>query len=169
MKNLIWAVIVLAGSALGGVYYMQDVAGNVSRHTGDTPYPTNAVWRSEVTADTPVSQLTITNGVVRMKSIEQLEAQRIAAIQAELTPSVVQAIQSFLAILHLHFGEGAETNTAITADAVTGYFLARRLTGTGANTDAEDAMILQTGFELIKGFAGDGTIWSFPWQLLPEE
>lgn len=81
---------------------------------------------------------------------------------------LLQIASAFRHILREHFGEEAETNTDVTANAVAAYFINRRLTNTGEATDGQDAFFLQTGFEQITAWTGDGTVWSFPWHLLEE-
>lgn len=72
----------------------------------------------------------------------------------------------FRDILRIHFGENAETNTEVTENAVTQYFLNKRLTGNMEPTDTMDSMLLLEGFKSIRSWTGDGTIWSFPWEIL---
>lgn len=88
--------------------------------------------------------------------------------QAERIVAIAETAAAFRWVLRQHFGEGAETNTAVTESIVTQYFIQRRILGTGELTDASDAILLQSGFETIKEVTGDGTIWSFPWSQIPE-
>ena len=50
--------------AEAGVYYMSDEAGNVTRHSGDTPYPPVAVWQARCPRTADVRTLSIIDGVV---------------------------------------------------------------------------------------------------------
>jgi hypothetical protein len=72
----------------------------------------------------------------------------------------------FRLLLRLHFGENAETNTNITEKTVIRYFIERRLNGTSEQNDASDGILLQKGFDAIISYTQDGTIWSFPWDLI---
>ena len=40
--------------------------------------------------------------------------------------------------------------------------------GTITAADLGAATLLERGFDTIKAFTGDGTSWSFPWALIPE-
>ena len=77
------------------------------------------------------------------------------------SPRLLSIAEAFRTVLRLHFGEGAETNTDITAESVAQYFLDRRLTGAADPNDAADMIILREGFEAIKAFTLTGESWSF--------
>ena len=85
-----------------------------------------------------------------------------------LDADLAEEAQLFKTILTIHFGEGAVTNTNVTERAVMQYFVNRRLSGTSEPTDASDGILLQRGFEVIKAYTGDGTVWSFPWEMLDD-
>lgn len=74
----------------------------------------------------------------------------------------------FREALEKHFGAGACTNTAVTFAAVEQYFAQRYLAGTADPLDSLDLSILQDTFPMITDITGDGTIWTFPWNLIPE-
>lgn len=103
--------------------------------------------------DTDYYKFSRTNGVVTFSSIQT----------APITPGLVQDAGAFKSLLTVHFGLGAETNTAITESYVTSYFVTRRLDGTGSINDTADALILQTLFMKLKSVSIDGTTWSLPW------
>jgi hypothetical protein len=81
--------------------------------------------------------------------------------------AVAQQASVFRWVLQQHFGVGAETNRAVGVTSVSAYFIQRRMAGTSAATDASDAIILQQGFEALSEITGDGTTWSFPWEMIP--
>jgi hypothetical protein len=74
---------------------------------------------------------------------------------------LLQVANVFKTVLQIHFGEGAETNRSVTAQAVTEYFLSRRIAGTAEPNDASDMIILREGFEAIKSYTMTGESWSF--------
>lgn len=70
----------------------------------------------------------------------------------------------FRAILRKHFGDGAETNRAVTADAVTGYFA----TKPGITADeVRDGVLLRELFAVLTEWNGTGETWTLPWEVLP--
>jgi hypothetical protein len=100
-------------------------------------------------------------------AIDQAELEAEMQIQQARFMEIAPIATVFRWVLHQHFGENAETDHNITEEAVTQYFIQRRITGTSSPTDASDAILLQKGFDAIKTFTGDGTSWSFPWDQLP--
>ena len=88
---------------------------------------------------------------------------------APLDQDLLEQASLFKTIMTIHFGTNSVTNTNITERIVTSYFINRRLNGTSEPTDASDAMLLQKGFETLKSYTGDGTVWSFPWAKLEEK
>lgn len=82
--------------------------------------------------------------------------------------SLLQTATVFRLILRSHFGPNAETNQDITESAIKLHFLQKRENGTITPTDSMDAVALLDAFTAIKGWTGDGTSWSFPWELLDE-
>lgn len=73
----------------------------------------------------------------------------------------------FRQTMRLHFGDGAETNRAITAPLVKTYFVGKRYTGTITAADLADATLLNDGFAKLAAWTGDGTSWTFPFHLIP--
>jgi len=68
----------LTQAVAAGVYYLQDQNGNVRRFSGDTPYPAGAIVESDVSVDMDERFLTVTNGVVVAKSVEEIEQIKVA-------------------------------------------------------------------------------------------
>lgn len=99
-------------------------------------------------------------GVVYME--EEFHGDVLAGYRP-LTPSprLLAIADTFRTVLRLHFGEGAETDTSITAETVARYFLDRRVSGTAEPGDATDLIILREGFDAIKAFTMTGETWSF--------
>lgn len=95
----------------------------------------------------------------------EAEAEEYTAKVAAVAPQAAL----FRHVLRQNFGAGAETNTAITAKAVEQYFIAKQLNGNITAADLGAATLLERGFSALKAFTGDGTSWSFPWHLIPEE
>lgn len=97
------------------------------------------------------------------------EARPVLAAQVERVPSADLMIEAelFRQTLRLHFGEGAETNRAITAPVVKTYFVGKRYTGTITAADLADATLLNDGFAKLAAWTGDGTSWTFPFHLIP--
>jgi hypothetical protein len=93
------------------------------------------------------------------------DAYDYAARVNSIPQSLLSAASVFREVLNRHFGPNAEANHAVTESAVESYFIGRNLSGTSGETDAADAMILTKGFEAITAWTGDGTIWSFPWEI----
>ena len=147
---------------------------------GISPYAAKpeSVWladgfRQRIPATAPEGHVlgSVTNRVVTdTECIEQAEtisdADIYAARVAEITPELWQTAGLFRTILHIHFGEGAETDTELTEAAITGYFVQRRLGGTSESTDASDAILLTKGFDAIKAWTQTDNIWSFPWDMI---
>jgi len=79
MRIIIFCVLMTVVNSLAGMYWLMDANGSVTRHEGDTPYPPGAAYRSDVPRNTPVEYLTIVDGVVRRKSIADINAARQAA------------------------------------------------------------------------------------------
>ena len=77
------------------------------------------------------------------------------------SPNLMAIADVFRTVLRLHFGDGAERDTSITAESVAQYFLDRRVSGTAEPTDATDLIILREGFDAIKAFTLTGESWSF--------
>lgn len=82
--------------------------------------------------------------------------------------NIAEQATVFRWVLQQHFGVGAETNEDVTEQAISKYFIQRRIAGTGSPDDASDAILLQSGFEAIKKVTEDETSWSLPWNLIPE-
>lgn len=95
-----------------------------------------------------------------------LDAKERADRIATITPELWQMAAIFVATLRQHFGENAETNREVTASAVEQYFIGKRIAGTLTTLDLADASLLERGFDLITAWTGDGTIWSFPLEVL---
>lgn len=97
---------------------------------------------------------------------EECDSQERADRIATITPKLWNMAAIFVATLRQHFGAGAETNHEVTAATVEQYFIGKRLAGTLTMLDLADASLLERGFEMITAWTGDGTIWSFPWEVL---
>lgn len=85
------------------------------------------------------------------------------------TPSIDLLIEAelFRQTIRLYFGAGAETNRAITAPVVKAYFVNKRYAGTITAADLADATLLDAGFRTLSAWTGDGTSWTFPFELIP--
>lgn len=64
MKAVFLSVFMVCALAEAGIYYMADEAGNVTRHEGDTPYPTGAVWEAKCPRTADETTLSIVESVV---------------------------------------------------------------------------------------------------------
>jgi hypothetical protein len=106
--------------------------------------------------------VTETSEEVTARETREQEAYYASVVEIAATAAI------FRWTLQQHFGVGAETNRLVTEDTVTLYFINRCRNGTGEATDGTDALVLSKGFEAIKSVTKDGTIWSFPWYLIPE-
>lgn len=83
-------------------------------------------------------------------------------------PSIelITLASAFRSILKEHFGENAEINKNITKSSVIAYFLERQVNRTATQFDAGDVQLLKEGFDQIIHWTKDGTIWTFPWDLI---
>lgn len=116
-----------------------------------------------------ISRKKIVNGaLVDMTDAEcaVLDAKERADRIATITPKLWNMAAIFVATLRQHFGANAETNHEVTAATVEQYFIGKRLAGTLTTLDLADASLLERGFESITAWTGDGTIWSFPWEVM---
>ena len=101
----------------------------------------------------------------------QLAAQIAEAKQAQFT-AIIQALtplaQLYRSTLRTLFGANAETNQAISQAYVMGYFTQQILTN-GKLTDLQltQETVLSQGFTALSQITGDGTTWTFPWNLIP--
>jgi hypothetical protein len=149
-------------------------------HTSNLPLSPYATDFLPVQAATVPAGHVVTNRSIEVidgVAIEQIEtvtqaeydAAQYAARIATITPDLWQTAGVFRALMREHFGPGAETNTTIKAGTVATYFINRRMTGTGGANDGQDSFFLQMAFEQIKAWTGDGTSYTFPWHLLPED
>lgn len=102
------------------------------------------------------------------RTAEQERQDAIDAKLARLTPALLQKAMLFRATLRIHFGPGAEVNHSVSAEAVAGYFEQRRMNRTIAAVESADAVALMRYFADLTEWTGDGTTWSFPWEMLPE-
>jgi hypothetical protein len=87
---------------------------------------------------------------------------------ASLTAEIVFLAQAFRIALRRNFGAGAETNQAVTAQAVTAHFLALTAAGTMTPTQIADAMLLANLFPRLSEWNGAGETWTLPWAQIPE-
>lgn len=91
----------------------------------------------------------------------EIEAESRAARMATF-PAEKAAL--FRAILRKHFGDGAETNRALTAEAVTGYFAVKpNITA----DEVRDGVLLRELFAVLSEWNGTGETWTLPWEVLP--
>lgn len=66
-----------------------------------------------------------------------------------------------------YFGAGAETSRIVTKGYVSAFFDAKRQAGTITEQEVADVVALMQAFDAITQWTGDGTTWSFPWNLVP--
>ena len=100
-------------------------------------------------------------------SQEAMAEQARLAKLATITPELMQQAAVFRLTLRRHFGDNAETNTNVTQSAVAGYFTQKQVAQTITAAELADAVILNELFAAISAWTGDGTTWSFPYELLP--
>lgn len=97
-------------------------------------------------------------------SAEQIAAQKYQAKLATITPALAGQAYMLRGILTKHFGVGAETNHDVTITSVTNYFATK---SPFTAEDARDVMLLKELFAAVVEWTGDNTIWSFPFEVLP--
>ncbi len=139
--------------------------------------------------DTVTPYLLNTSDGVKVPIVAEVSAQKarkmdtLSPINAAKASYEMQKLQEFVAALDKHkkkliafkfvyedhFGEGALTNQAITEAYVREYFITRRVTRTSAPEDGMDLIALMEGFEVLKGFTGNETIWGFDWSLIEDD
>jgi len=103
----------------------------------------------------------ILNDVVQ-PTAEEIKQAKLAAI----TPELLQTASAYRTALQRNFGVGSETDTAITQAYVTQYFAAKAVAGTITTQELADKDLLLLTFPIIAAWTGDGTAWSFPWELV---
>ena len=96
---------------------------------------------------------------------DELEAARQARL-ATITPTLKMEAGMLREILRKHFGPNAETNHAVTYDVVQNYFIAKQADGSITTQELADMLVMQKLFSDIIMWTGDGTIWSFPFDIL---
>jgi hypothetical protein len=89
-------------------------------------------------------------------------AQEHQARLVTFIPLIPKAVL-FKQTLRKHFGDGAESNTEVTRDAVAGYFIGAAL----AVENLKDAIILDKLFSELADWTHDGTTWTIPWEVVP--
>jgi hypothetical protein len=95
------------------------------------------------------------------------QAAAATAARAEAFKLFAQPAALFRATLRKHFGDGAETNKAVTAEAVAAHFEAKRMNATITALDTADAMALRMYFDMLSQWNGTGETWSLPWEVVP--
>ena len=108
--------------------------------------------------------------IVAATNIADAQAAARAARIAATPQSLWQIAAMFRGTLRKYFGDGAETNQTITLPVVMGYFLQIQQGIVTVPDKAQaglDSQALQAGFQAITQWTMDGTVWSFPWEMLP--
>ena len=67
IKSTIATIMLLTSIATAGIYYTVDDAGNVTRHKGDTPYPSGAIFDVAISSTIPDRQLVYADGVIKRR------------------------------------------------------------------------------------------------------
>ena len=171
MKNIIFLILLLIAVSANAQYS--------NRITGEMAFTLPDPLLTEGGYLSPPSQEDYYNAGWEPLSSEQIDDIQQAekeAVQQEYLRKVSEVAKDaavFRAIYEHHFGPGAVTNRNITEDDVAEYFTTRRfnkIMGTETNdisADGLDILALNRGFEKIKMITGDGSIWTFPWDLIP--
>lgn len=136
------------------------------RYTPELPEPDNGFERL-----TPPTLIEGDGRYGEWELHDTLIADRLAAEQAakmaSLTPDLIMSAHVYRVALRRNFGDGAETNQAITARTVKEYFAGKATAGTIITQELADAELLTRTFSQIAAWTGDGTAWSFPWEVVP--
>jgi hypothetical protein len=133
-----------------------------------------AGWRRVVETDTPDEGCVVTHWTPLEVDGEtcRLEIAVQSNVQAEkvarLTQEIVFLAQTFRIALRRNFGANAETNQAVTAQAVTAHFLQATAAGTMTPVQIADAMLLANLFPRLSEWNGTGETWTLPWAQIPE-
>jgi hypothetical protein len=106
-----------------------------------------------------------------MQVVDGNIAERLAREQAARLAdfAATQATNAviFRATLRRHFGAGAETNRAVTATVVAGYFTGKQVAGTITAQELADAVVLDKLFEALRQWNGTDETWTLPWEYVP--
>ena len=149
------------------------VVGSLPNPMGATHNPTprmyaDAGWLPAVRAVVPDGQQVVSSAWAVTGGVA-VESVTTEPIPPRIPPaSLLQGAALFRLIMQANFGTGAETNQAITEASVNKHFLDKRLAGTLTPSDAADMMVLGMWFPQITAWTGDGTVWTFPFHLIPE-
>ena len=185
MKNIIaLAVLWIAAAAFGAEAVWIKDGQIVHRPTilgKDTIRPTDAQLNAAGYYQTSTPECERKYWVIESQTIremtadekEQLAQQELVRQQAEYQARIEAIPQElwltaskYRKCLRKHFPEieSSETDHTITKSVV--FVLIADLLDSGGG--AEDAIILQTGYDMLTAWTGDGTTWSFPWSLLQQ-
>ena len=118
-------------------------------------------------ADIAAAQAVVdaTNAEAQADALAKQQAQYNAAVTT-LTPLA----QLYRATLTVLFGDGAETNTTISQLYIEGYFANLiAINDTLTTLQLTQLTVLREGFTALSQLTGDGTTWSFPWNLIPQQ
>ena len=96
----------------------------------------------------------------------QRQAEAAAARLASFQPLIPKAAL-FKATLRKHFGPTAETDNAVTATAVSEYFMGKQIAGTITTQELADAIVLDKLFAELAAWNGTGETWTLPYEVLP--
>ena len=94
-------------------------------------------------------------------------AQDRAALIASLPAALLPLAAAYRTTLRALFGDGAETNHAITEQAVMAFFLSKRANNEMTQQLDNAERILEIASREICKVTPDGTCWSFPWEIVP--
>lgn len=185
MKNIValvtlWVAVAAFGAETvwikdGQIVHRPTILGKDTLHPTDTQLNAAGYYQTS-TPECERKYWVIESQMIREMTAdekEQLDQQELARHLAEYQARVAAISQElwftaskYRKCLRKHFPENPspETDRSVTRAAV--FVLIADLLDSG--TGAEDAIILQTGYDTISAWTGDGTTWSFPWNLLPQ-
>jgi hypothetical protein len=125
---------------------------------------TNAMQVASSWHDPVAAAIAASNAAVAAQAVAY--SNRVASIPSALW----QVAGAYQKTMRGYFGAGAETNTAVTFPTVQGFFLGvqQGLIPVADKGQASlDSQALQAGFTAISAWTGDGTAWTFPYNLIP--
>jgi hypothetical protein len=135
------------------------------RITGRTAIPDGAtITGTRYEQDT--ADITACISVYTYKTLDQVAAERKAAMSAKLTPGIVGLAMAYRMTLRAMFPKAnpddakepyAEVNRQVTQDVVVGTLMQLP----PEQYDAKTADMLKLAFEQLSAIAGDGTTWTF--------
>ena len=105
---------------------------------------------------------------------EIITPERMADIEAEQRQAYIAKCLPYFGLasvyrtaLRRNFGDGAETNQAISQAYAMAYFAAKVAAATITPLETADSALLMAAFPILSALTPDGTTWSFPWEAVP--